>query len=98
MLFDTQNVQPMERKVTTQFRDKNDGTLCLKVYHEYMQIPSELDPNHVSVYTDGSRSQEDKRSGYGIRIVLNHYGSQGSFLSFSLSFYSFCLACLFFSY
>lgn len=50
--------------------NKNDPLECLRAYNEYRQILAGLEPNHIRVYTDGSYSDTENKTGYGISIIL----------------------------
>ena len=57
-------------------QDKKDESQCLDAYNEYLEILSELEPEHIRIYTDGSHCPETRATGYGMRIVHHSDGSE----------------------
>ena len=49
-------------------QDKNDATECKRARDELRLIQQELSPNRLEVWTDGSLTKEDGKTGYGYRI------------------------------
>ena len=41
-------------------QDKKDESQCLDAYNEYLEILSELEPEHIRIYTDGSHCPETR--------------------------------------
>ena len=52
----------------------------MDAYDEYLSIISEFEPEHIRVYTDGSHSRTEERTGYGIRIIKCSRGREAVLL------------------
>ena len=55
----------------------------MDAYDEYLSIISEFEPEHIRVYTDGSHSQSEQKTGYGIRIIEHSQGREAVLLQMS---------------
>ena len=67
-------------RTVTPVKDKTDQILCMDAYDEYLSIISEFEPEHIRVYTDGSHSRTEERTGYGIRIIKYSRGREAVLL------------------
>ena len=57
-------------------KDKSDENECLDAFYKYLDILSELEREHIRIYTDGSHCPQTNKTGYGIRIVLHSLGRE----------------------
>ena len=57
----------------TPVKDKHNPDECLDAYEEYLEIVSSLPQKHIRIYTDGSHSPHDGKTGYGVRIIEREY-------------------------
>ena len=53
-------------------------------YDEYLNIISDFEPEHIRVYTDGSHSRTEQKTGYGVRIIKHSRGREAVLLGKSV--------------
>ena len=63
-------------------KNKRDTNQCMDAYCEYREIVSNLERQHIRIYTDGSTSTQDQTSGFGVRIIFSHTGIETKLLDY----------------